>query len=439
MVETRSKRPLAEVDANVPTPKSAKKNDGSAQKQQIHSAGKQSETDKTSTDKQTSKKLAKSFKSKAADGLVQYSGNEARIKIAGGINLQDDDPYEYVCMARTKADRVRENNLKPVETRDDAEGIRRKHNAGVDEGPGSTDLAKDHPDHKWVLMRNSWDLMYERVGTAKYCCPEAFGMYIWNDWEGYGMLEIVKNFVADFYTAFAMPESETRLKNMWFPLAALLHWDVIKVSPVDFTCGDDAGAVPDIIGLIGRAFMTMLNELERADELSPNSSFKDLALVVSLALIFLDEYQNEDAIGEIDEEDVWTSQIVLYAQKHDIDLINSGVSGIEELVKHITVSPKSVRRDKWPNPGPDRWSFTKAVSTHLIYIVLLTLYQFRTYELKHGDSGISMQPSNGHMGGSKYDITKMPKAQRRKHSFDKKDPFPEFTQKELNNNQLSCC
>lgn len=48
-----------------------------------------------------------------------------------------------------------------------------------------------------------------------------------------------------------------------------------------------------------------------------------------------------------------------------------------------------------------------------------------------------MQPSSGHMGGSKYDITKMSSAQRKKYSFDEKDPFAEFTQKELNNNQLS--
>lgn len=361
MVETRSKRPLAEADANVPPPKAAKKNSGSSKKQSNSQKEKQGTNIQQVKKKlPTPKKDPKSFKPKAADGLVQYNDNEARIKISGEVLIEDDDPYEYICMARTSEDRERENDLKPASQQLSREQLRKQHNASLDGPPKIGDPAKDYPGHKWIIMRNSWDLMSERKTTASYCCPDAFDMYIWNDWEGYGLLEIVENFVADFHAAFVMPESKNRLRNMWFPLAALLHWIAIKESIVDFTCGDDSGAVVDILALIGRAFVTMLNALERAGELKPDSSFKDLALVISLALIFLDEYMDEDSIGEVDDEDIWTQEIMLYAKNFDIDLLNSGVSGIKELIELNTESARTSR--KWPGAGSDRWSFAKAVS-----------------------------------------------------------------------------
>ena len=47
-----------------------------------------------------------------------------------------------------------------------------------------------------------------------------------------------------------------------------------------------------------------------------------------------------------------------------------------------------------------------------------------------------MRPSNGKLGGHKYDVTKMPKEMRQWYAFDGKDPFADLTEKELQENRL---
>lgn len=53
----------------------------------------------------------------------------------------------------------------------------------------------EHKDHKWLMM---WDafLKDDLLGRkAKYCDPDNFGMHIYSDFHGYGMMEIVQNMV----------------------------------------------------------------------------------------------------------------------------------------------------------------------------------------------------------------------------------------------------
>ena len=55
--------------------------------------------------------------------------------------------------------------------------------------------SKDHPEHRWSIMWNGYKMFTDYCRRAKYCSPDNFDMYIYNDWEGRGYQELLQNFV----------------------------------------------------------------------------------------------------------------------------------------------------------------------------------------------------------------------------------------------------
>lgn len=56
--------------------------------------------------------------------------------------------------------------------------------------------AKDYPDRKWVMLWEGWKYLQDCTRRAKYCSPDRFGMYIYNDFEGWGLQELMENMVS---------------------------------------------------------------------------------------------------------------------------------------------------------------------------------------------------------------------------------------------------
>lgn len=121
------------------------------------------------------------------------------------------------------------------------------------------------------------------------------------------------------------------------------------------TVVDDGERVTQMATIIGRAYLSMLNLLDRAGQLGPDSEFKDLALVTALFLKvpshFVDAYDEK----EMD----WKTYVQDYAECHKIDI--SFVFGSPE----ITFVDENVEtlddREGIPKAGVDRWGFKKAV------------------------------------------------------------------------------
>jgi hypothetical protein len=51
-------------------------------------------------------------------------------------------------------------------------------------------LAKDHPEWKWTMMWKSWEYLCDWLRLAGYTDPDNFGMYVYNDFHGYGVLSL---------------------------------------------------------------------------------------------------------------------------------------------------------------------------------------------------------------------------------------------------------
>lgn len=118
---------------------------------------------------------------------------------------------------------------------------------------------------------------------------------------------------------------------------------------------DDGERLAQMLMLIGRAYLTMLNALDRADHLKPDSEFKDLALVSALYMMIPDGF-----VDSYDEEVLdWKTYIGDYMETNQID--TSFVFGSPGLDLDENVDAFDVR-DGIPKAGPDRWGFKNAVS-----------------------------------------------------------------------------
>jgi len=90
----------------------------------------------------------------------------------------------------------------------------------------------------------------------------------------------------------------------------------------------------------------MLNEPDRADHLTPDSKFQDLALVMGMALKWSD---GQDDYGYEPEDLEWRNIVVAYAKKGGIDLTTSPIQDVQTLVDDVDEAeiPARVKADQW--------------------------------------------------------------------------------------------
>lgn len=50
------------------------------------------------------------------------------------------------------------------------------------------------------MLKESYDVLRRSCNEADHCCPDLFDMYIFNDFHGYGLIEILENIVSKSVT-----------------------------------------------------------------------------------------------------------------------------------------------------------------------------------------------------------------------------------------------
>lgn len=126
---------------------------------------------------------------------------------------------------------------------------------------------------------------------------------------------------------------------------------------------DDGERHANMIQLIGCAYLAMLNALDHAGQLQPDSEFKDLGLVTALYLRIPDTY--EDSYDQ-DEDFDWRQVIEDYvaAKRIDTSLVHGS--------RHIELSEVPLDTlEGLPKGGVDRWGFKKMVRSWLPLPVLV--------------------------------------------------------------------
>lgn len=119
----------------------------------------------------------------------------------------------------------------------------------------------------------------------------------------------------------------------------------------------DAKKFETTVGLIGRALVSVLNEIDRAKMLKGDVDIKDLGLVVSFYISWADSLKSHGQNFEVP----FRKEAVAYAKKAGVDLNAAGCFGTEEKVKALE---KEVGRIKSLSGSPrsDRWEWRRKVS-----------------------------------------------------------------------------
>ena len=90
----------------------------------------------------------------------------------------------------------------------------------------------------------------------------------------------------------------------------------------------------------------MLNELDRAGHLKPDSKFLDLGLVMGMALQWSEDQED---YGYDPEDLEWRNSVVAYAKKSGIELTSIPLLDAKKLVEGVkdVEIPAQVKADQW--------------------------------------------------------------------------------------------
>lgn len=106
---------------------------------------------------------------------------------------------------------------------------------------------------------------------------------------------------------------------------------------------DDSSRVSAMVELVGSAFLSVLDVIDHAKELKPDSAYRDLGLVMSLYLKW-----SQDLPVDSDGDENWREKVVAYANKGGIDLKASGCLGImDSLEEFDDVEPLQKKPVGW--------------------------------------------------------------------------------------------
>ena len=126
---------------------------------------------------------------------------------------------------------------------------------------------------------------------------------------------------------------------------------------------DDGEGVVALYNLIGCAFVTLLDALDRAGQLKEDSEFRDLGLVMS---IYLDWSEGMPGYGidteiMVDDEDGldWRELIVVYSKKAGIDLSARGCHSVTKCLEDVDMAELGALKGK---AKAGRWKWNKRVS-----------------------------------------------------------------------------
>ncbi|KAF3023089.1 hypothetical protein E8E14_013268 [Neopestalotiopsis sp. 37M] len=211
-----------------------------------------------------------------------------------------------------------------------------------------------------------------------------FGMHIYNDFNSYGIQELIEKLLSFLNDEFKKKEKdEQSLKKMWATSADLVHWLLVEqLGP--WMMMDDGDRHEKTVQLIYRSFLTTISEIDRAGQLGNDTFAKDLDYGIT-----------------------WCKDIVAYAKKAKLDLVVTGCYGVKSRLEEIEEEHGNIKALA-NSKAADRWDWKK---------------NFTAFAKSYG--------SKGKIGGDEYNILKFSRKERAKHAFDKKDPLAQFSEEEL--------
>jgi len=311
--------------------------------------------------------------------------------------MASPEGLEYRCMSRPWEDRKAEwRDLGEEPDDEDMERYREENKKYSEATP------EEVPEWPWVITKMGNYLVNVYTDQAERRDQDNFDMYVYNDFTGYGLQEVVENQLVAFHQEYIKKDSDPH--RVFVHMEAMAIW--LFTSELSPWMGlDDGDRLCATVDAIGQAFLTALNALERADLLKPDSKVKNIPMVMSMFLSLADDLDGTGAM-ELDMlgleiEQTWPQAVVAYAQAHDLNLEGKGIYGSAEIAdKFDDMSMEEFKKRR----SSDRWGFKRA---------------FKTFSA-HWAEQIGRKNI---LGGEFFDIIKQSPAYRKQHAYDGKDPL----------------
>jgi len=251
------------------------------------------------------------------------------------------------------------------------------------------------------MMWKSWEYLCDGVREAAYTNPDNFGMYVYNDFHGYGVLSLAERQLVNFNKEYV--KKDRSVHAMWSIVAMMGHWLLHGNINGVWSSVDDGERIAHMNDLIGCALLTALNLVDAAEQLKPASEFPDLALVMSLYLYWA---KGQEDCGIDGDELDWRENVVAYAKKGNLDLDTVSCGKLKEELEELSdIDPIK------GSTNAGRWHWPKKFKDQKKY-------------------GMELGPMKG---GSSFNILEWTRKERAKFAFDKKDPLSAEDLKELKN------
>ncbi|KGO70923.1 hypothetical protein PITC_066040 [Penicillium italicum] len=289
--------------------------------------------------------------------------------------------FTYVCLGRApwKTEDIEQESENEDEEDEESIEQKKKDDAEADDAT-ALEPASEHPGEKWI---------FSNAGVAKWIAlnqgtlvrdPDNFGMYVYNDFFGYAIMELVENLLVDF------DEAAGDWKMQWAICEATgLFFQTDAIMPM-VGC-DDGETVNEMCVAFATMFLSMLATLERNDLFKSDSEVKNIGAMIGLFIRFIVDFQEYGI-----DWDSHGAKIKAYAAKHNITIHGLNHPRYEKSIGETVELPEATANSN------DPWGWEKLLA-----------------ELKKNNGG--------RLGGDSKDITSWTPAERKKAAFDKKDPI----------------
>lgn len=187
----RSKRTLAEVDSNAesaPFAKGASIGKKVEKENKVSNASDKGPESSVSTGLPSDRTLdsfRRSTKKKATSKTITST---AIPKNKNGRVPQKADGRIWICICRPTEDVAQANEI----DEDDEDAIEELQTCGGGKKCLCKKPADDYPDHRWIMTKKGFEMTLEWQTEQAKRDQDNFDMYIFNDWSGYGVVEVME-------------------------------------------------------------------------------------------------------------------------------------------------------------------------------------------------------------------------------------------------------